>query len=434
MIDAGSTGSRVHVYEFEIGAAAPVLINETFKMLKPGLSSFKTDAEGAAKSLDPLLKIAVDTVPADLQGCTPVAVKATAGLRLLGKDLSDNILKAVRSRLENSFPFPVVEGDGISIMEGRDEGVYAWITANFLLGAIGSKDKTPTAAVFDLGGGSTQIVFEPTFNEAKKEAMAPGEHRYDLDFGGRKFVLYQYSHLGYGLMQGRNKIHQKVIETYLKDKEYSSSLIPITSSDDKIAKVTLTHACFSPEDSAENVEVKMENDDIYIVNFNGPETSLAPQCRFLAESVLNKELSCETEPCSFNGVHQPSLQRNFLRDNDMYIFSYFYDMTTPLGMPTSFTLEEMKDLANTVCKGDSTWKSAFSSIDGAVKQLEDEPHWCLDLNFMVSMLHTGYDIPLNRELKTAKTIKNRELGWCLGASLPLLDDKNGGWTCKVKSA
>ena len=32
-------------------------------MLKPGLSQFDTDTKGAAASLDPLLKIAMDTVP-----------------------------------------------------------------------------------------------------------------------------------------------------------------------------------------------------------------------------------------------------------------------------------------------------------------------------------------------------------------------------------
>ena len=35
-------------------------------------------------------------------------------------------------------------------MDGKDEGVYAWVTANYLLGNIGGKEKLPTAAVFDL--------------------------------------------------------------------------------------------------------------------------------------------------------------------------------------------------------------------------------------------------------------------------------------------
>ena len=63
MIDAGSTGSRVHVYEFNTCVKPPQLLSEEFEMLKPGLSSFDTDTVGAAKSLDPLLEVALKKVP-----------------------------------------------------------------------------------------------------------------------------------------------------------------------------------------------------------------------------------------------------------------------------------------------------------------------------------------------------------------------------------
>ena len=46
----------------------------------------------------------------------------------------------VRSHLEKDYPFAVVSEDGISIMDGKDEGVYAWVTANYLLGNIGGKN------------------------------------------------------------------------------------------------------------------------------------------------------------------------------------------------------------------------------------------------------------------------------------------------------
>lgn len=101
IIDAGSTGSRVHVYKFEVRFASweagrhtgccnmcrhPVsklqhgghcavqlvdgrldLHTDTFESLKPGLSSYDSDAAGAAKSLDPLLQTALKTVPDELQ-------------------------------------------------------------------------------------------------------------------------------------------------------------------------------------------------------------------------------------------------------------------------------------------------------------------------------------------------------------------------------
>ena len=86
-------------------------------------------------------------------------------------------------------------------MDGKDEGVYAWITANYLLNIIraNTPPNTPSYTVLDLGGASTQIMFEPKFSKPDW-SLIDGEHKYDLKFGGKTHVLYQHSYLGYGLM------------------------------------------------------------------------------------------------------------------------------------------------------------------------------------------------------------------------------------------
>ncbi|KAF9944248.1 Guanosine-diphosphatase, partial [Mortierella alpina] len=63
MVDAGSSGSRIHAYKFNYCKATPELEHELFEQIKPGLSSYGPDAEGAAQSLDQLLDIAMRTVP-----------------------------------------------------------------------------------------------------------------------------------------------------------------------------------------------------------------------------------------------------------------------------------------------------------------------------------------------------------------------------------
>jgi guanosine-diphosphatase len=153
------------------------------------------------------------------------------------------------------------------------------------------------------------------------------------------------------------------------------------------------------------------------VNMTGPTTGSAPQCRAIAEETLKKESECKISPCAFNGVHQPSLSKTFARE-DVYLFSYFYDRAQPLGMPESFTLSELKDLTARVCegpKGETKAWDVFKPISGAIKELQGRPETCLDLNFMVALLHTGYEMPIDREVKIAKKIKGNELGWCLGA-------------------
>ena len=422
MIDAGSTGSRIHVYRFNNCGSTPELEDEVFHMTekKPGgsgLSSYKTDAEGAAKSLDVLMNIALRTVPDALRLCTPVAVKATAGLRILGPEMSEKILEAVRHRLETVYPFPVVAEDkgGVEIMDGKDEGVYAWITTNYLLGKIGGPDRTPTAAVFDLGGGSTQIVFEPTFKGSvgggMPEKMAEGDHKYSLNFGGRDFTLYQHSHLGYGLMTARDAIHKAVLEAVYADHR--------DDQDQAWLVRDMTNPCLAPG-TRRTVTVKLDHDHALgpsrTVNMTGPPepASSATQCRFLAEKILRKDAKCELAPCSFGGVHQPSLEQTFARE-DVYTFSYFYDRTQPLGMPESFTLHELRDVTTQVCAGEENGWAPFKAIDGALTELRNRPEWCLDLNFMLALLHTGYEMPLHREIKIAKLIKGNQLGWCLGA-------------------
>ena len=390
-----------------------------------GLSSYKADAEGAAKSLDVLMDVAMAKVPEKLKGCSPVAVKATAGLRKLGPELSDNILKAVRNRLETKYPFPVVSeaNGGVQVMDGKDEGVYAWITTNYLLGKIGGPDKSPTAAVFDLGGGSTQIVFEPTFKSPSNgmpETLAEGDHTYKLEFGGRSFELYQHSHLGYGLMAARESIHQAVAQA-----KYDSS----AATDPAWSSKPLLNPCIAPGMSRE-VNVTLASGLEVTTTMTGPtEGGSAAQCRGLAEKILQKEANCTLAPCSFGGVHQPSLEKTFAREA-VYIFSYFYDRTQPLGMPASFTIRELWDTTTKVCEGPLAW-GIFDGIRGARAELDGRPEYCLDLSFMMALLHTGYDMPASREVRIEKKIKGNELGWCLGASLPLLS-RASGWSCKVQ--
>jgi guanosine-diphosphatase len=419
MIDAGSTGSRIHVYKFNNCGPSPELENEVFEQTAKkeggsGLSSYGADAEGAAKSLDVLLDVAVKSVPPEYQGCTPIAVKATAGLRKLGQEKSDAILAAVRNRLETAYPFPLVsaEKNGVEVMPGEMEGVYAWITVNYLLGKIGGPDKNPTAAVLDLGGGSTQIIFEPTFPDTPRGGLptklAEGDHKYVLSFGKSNFDLYQHSYLGYGLMEARNNLHSTILDSLYKSNKDTGNT--------DYLKAPIVNPCIAPGMSRE-VEVHMPKDhplgNSITVNMTGPATASPTQCRGWAEKTLQKGDECKIAPCAFRGVHQPPFEQTFAREA-VYLLSYFYERTQDLGMPEAFTLRELQDLADKVCQGEKGW-GVFAAVPNALSELKGRPEWCLDLNFQYELLRSGYGMPIDREVKTAKKINERELGWCLGA-------------------
>ncbi|EJC98915.1 uncharacterized protein FOMMEDRAFT_31496 [Fomitiporia mediterranea MF3/22] len=444
MIDAGSTGSRIHIYKFNNCGPSPAYEYEVFKMTKPGLSSYKGDPLGAAESLDILLDEAVAVVPKSLQSCTPVAVKATAGLRLLGADESNEILASVRHRLEEKYPFAVVEKDGVVIMDGSDEGVYAWITANYLLNTIraDSPANTHSYAVLDLGGGSTQIVFEPDFEDATH--FVDGEHKYELTFGGKKHILYQHSYLGYGLMSARKSIHRLV--------EFMSTFNKDPGAEHPDPEEEIPNPClYKGSSRIVELDATSSGEEKRNVTMAGKDIGSFEACNRVVELVMAKDAICQTKPCSFNGVYQPSILETFAKGN-VLLLSYFYDRLAPFFPPSTLpeqlqeqlTVNTIASLARDVCQGPAgwsktTWGSSFvppsssSSSSSSEKselqeELEGRPEWCLDLTFMHALLRLGYEFPAERGVRVEKKIEDTELGWCLGATIAIV---GGELTCRV---
>lgn len=428
-IDAGSTGSRIHVYKFHNCGPSPELEYETFKMLNPGLSAFASDPSAAAASLDPLLHEAQRVVPEKLHSCTPVEVKATAGLRLLGQAESDAILDEVRTRLETNFKFVVGSEHSVEIMDGKDEGVYAWITANYLAKKIGEGVESPdTLAVMDLGGASTQIVFEPKF-PSETDSLLEGEHKYSLQFGGKEFTLYQHSYLGYGLMRARRSIHNLVAFTW----SFGQGQLEWDSMSEDIM---VPNPCLTLG-STRRVELDPPGRQAVNVTMHGGNGGF-DACNRVVQLVMAKDAICEVSPCSFNGVYQPSLLDTFPRGQFLAL-SYFTDRIKPLlsgqrskyakhfPSTSTLTIDNLAELAKDVCAGPKTWKKRWSKGSDALAELEDRPEYCLDLTFMHALLGLGYELQPERELVVEKQIRGVELGWALGAGLALV--QNAKLTC-----
>ena len=187
VIDAGSTGSRIHIFKFLVAGGQLELQFDKFDQLKPGLSSYKDDPPKAAESLKLLLDLALETVPQKLQASTSIMVGATAGLRLLPDGKADIILGEVRAYLKK-YPFAHTDED-IKILSGVDEGAFAWLTLNYLLGRLGQAE-TDTVAAIDMGGGSVQEAYAVTPEEAK-QAPKP-DYVTTLKGGGKTYSVYVY--------------------------------------------------------------------------------------------------------------------------------------------------------------------------------------------------------------------------------------------------
>lgn len=107
-----------------------ILNKEFFAKTEPGLSSYHAKPQDGAKSIENLLEKAKTFVPKELHATTPLVLKATAGLRLLGTTESENLLKAVRDAFVRS-KF-LIKDNSVEIMGGIDEGIYSWFAINIL--------------------------------------------------------------------------------------------------------------------------------------------------------------------------------------------------------------------------------------------------------------------------------------------------------------
>nr|CAB3455347.1 unnamed protein product [Digitaria exilis] len=195
IFDAGSSGSRVHVFRFDANLDLVRIGNEIelFVQKKPGLSAYANDPREAAESLVSLLEEAKRV--------------ATAGLRNLGTEKSEQILQAVRDLLREKSSFKN-QADWVTVLDGSQEGAYEWVTINYLLGNLG-KTYADTVGVVDLGGGSVQMAYAIAEKDADKAPRpSEGEDSYvkKLVLKGVTYNLYVHSYLHYGLLAARAEV------------------------------------------------------------------------------------------------------------------------------------------------------------------------------------------------------------------------------------
>ncbi|XP_013409873.1 ectonucleoside triphosphate diphosphohydrolase 5-like [Lingula anatina] len=375
IFDAGSTGSRLHVYHFAKGGSPgslPKLLSEKFESIKPGLSSYAEDPVKGANSLAPLLDMAKKDVPEEQWSSTPIALMATAGLRLLPLPKSNALLSEV-TKLFKSYPFKLGE-KGISIMDGTDEGIYSWLTLNFLNGGILGANRSSGA--LDLGGGSTQITFIPSEKETVEKA--PKEYLKNIDVFGKKFDLYTHSYLGLGMMSARFSL-------------LGGTEGPIPKEGRPVEETMLDSVCFPPG--------KEENwvfgGQKYVVKNSGKKFGFK-DCFTLAEALVNSTVQKPVE----------------ISRKTFYAFSYYYDRAVEAKLieETGGTIkvEQFEKAASIACSSREN-----SERLGGVFQ-------CVDLTFISALLQKGYGFHSDTSLILQKKINDVEITWGLGAAFPLI--------------
>ena len=295
VIDASSSASTLFAYRWRTatGARLPVIEslelpgNDDCEPAPRGLGSYEGRPEEAAASLTPLFRCALGVVggdPAARERAT-LLLRGTAGLREISDPAREEILERVRADLER-LPLGEVSARVIS---GQDEGIFGWLTVNYLMGHLSHGGPSPTVGALDLGGASTQITFQPL--------EIPDRHGRRLRLGDAEYVLYSHSYLGLG--QDRARIAVDSPACYLRN---------------------------------------------YPLEEGRTGTGDFAACREAIHERFARP--CEASPCSIFGVHQPPVHGDFLA------FSVYYYTARALGIAGRLTPTELAEAGVDFCAAD----------------------------------------------------------------------------------
>lgn len=181
IIDAGSSGSRLHVYE--------VNSDSTIQQIYPSNDTEKKESKGRAISS---IANHPDSVRAYFNQMTlcykknsseviPLYILATAGMRIQEKAETESIY----AKLNNIGQANGFKLNKAMTIAGRYEGLYAWIAANYENGTLKSSSK----GIVEIGGVSAQIAFVANTTDIPDDNKVTRR-----DWG----TLYSKSYLGGG--------------------------------------------------------------------------------------------------------------------------------------------------------------------------------------------------------------------------------------------
>ncbi|XP_074871369.1 ectonucleoside triphosphate diphosphohydrolase 2 [Carettochelys insculpta] len=407
VLDAGSSHTALFVYKWPADKENDTGVVGQHSMCDVpggGISSYAKNPSGAGQSLEKCLNQAVSDVPKERHRLTPLYLGATAGMRLLNltdPQASSSVLSAVTSTLR-SYPF---DFQGAKILSGEDEGVFGWVTANYLLenfikyGWIGQwfRPKKPTVGAMDLGGASTQITFET------REPIEDPQSRVMLRLYGQTYQVYTHSFLCYG----RDQVLRRVLAKVMQANSYTENMPNPCWPKGYTKNLTLHDVYNSPCTAAEKPDGYDPQRPISMAGAGD-----VAQCRSLVENLFNFT-SCRFSSCSFDGVFQPGLSGNFIAFS---AFFYTVDFIQRAMKRRVASPADLSAAAEAIC--DATWAELLQKAPDQKTRLQD---YCAVTNFVYLLTTKGYRFNETSFSNIAfqKKAGDTAIGWALGYMLNL---------------
>ncbi|NXP47227.1 ENTP2 diphosphohydrolase, partial [Heliornis fulica] len=406
VLDAGSSHTAMFIYKWSADKENDTGVVSEHSMCDvegPGISSYSTNPLAAGMSLQHCLNQALRDVPKEKHMGTPLYLGATAGMRLLNitnQQASDAVLRAVENMLK-SYPF---DFRGAKILLGEEEGVFGWVTTNYLLenfikrGWLGEwiQPQKKTLGAMDFGGASTQITFETrdTIENPRNEVM--------LKLYGQEYKVYTHSFLCYGRDQVLKRLLSKILQAEQGKTSANNPCWP------KGYRKSLSPSSIYDSPCTEDERPKLAlNTNITMVG-----TGVADACAEHINKLFNFT-HCSFTHCSFNGIFQPKVSGNFIAFS---AFFYTVDfIQTVMGRPVHLP-SDLKDAATVICG--TSWNELLQKAPKLEKRLAD---YCAVSTFIYVLTTKGYkfDDRSFPNIAFQKKAGGTSIGWALGYMLNL---------------
>ncbi|KAI8576095.1 hypothetical protein K450DRAFT_258434 [Umbelopsis ramanniana AG] len=473
VIDAGSSGSRVHVYSWK--DYAHLLQTQPLEALRgkvptvergdklglkwtlkehPGISTYAGKTKDIGDHLKMLLDFAEEVVPATEHKQTPIFLMATAGMRLLPKEDQEDILSATCNYIKKNSGFKLENcNKQIKIISGELEGLYGWTAVNYLMGgfdasisasldeqpknADGIREQHHTFGFLDMGGASTQIAFEPEHHQ-KEEHMDDLEKitLHTLDGRRIEYDVFVTTFLGYGSNEARRRYLEERVRKAYDESGPKSDLLD-------------EHHTLHLDDPCLPIDLNLTDSSSTSVALTLHGTGSFSKCLEATLPLLNKDVECPTEPCLFNGVHTPHI--DWLVNKFVGISEYWYSSHDILGLGGVYDFVEYEKKATEYCQ--SEWNTIRQNHQHANEiDLQRYEMQCFKAAWMVNVLHDGIEIPrivddggqgtaaqekevLEQSIESVNakhwsppfqsidTINDIQVSWTLGAMLQYVSDQ-----------
>jgi apyrase len=322
VIDAGSSGSRVRMFNWTLGPKVdlaeilPLDDDEGGFEVHPGLSDYAENPSDALAGISSLIQAAAKYIPKSVWKESRLFLKATAGMRLLPTKKAKNVMNAMRDFLANSgnCPFKFVSAE---IISGEEEAVYAFLTTNYNLGNLETPSKM--AGALEMGGASMQASFKPM--------TGIQDHEFQFYLEQELFSVYAKSYIRFGINEALTR---------------SMSILAQGS----FAEVELASPCHN-RGFKQELTLSSGRQQVFVGTGN------VSACKQVVRKMMGLDIECLMPPCAIFGSYMPPVSGQF------YAFAAFFYTANGLGLvgwndAKALSPNDLSEATETFCSKDLT--------------------------------------------------------------------------------